>query len=166
MAVYEVDPNRFLPAGHIIINGGTTLLPRTFFMVGTRPERRHEDYMVAEVMPPPLPDAMGQAREEVADFLQARGVMVRSVQPWFLGVGLFQVRDAAVRYTLTQHAPFDLGGDRFVRFFNHDQGEGFHDVDDSRTGWLMLIGVPLDYINTKNLTEAINTFGKFHSWNS
>ena len=109
---------------------------------------------------------MGQAREEVADFLQARGIMVRSVQPWFLGVGHFQVLDAAVRYSLTQHPPFDLGGDRFVRFYNHDQGEGFRGADDFRTGWLMLIGVPLDYRNTKNLSEAINTFGKFHSWNS
>ena len=91
---------------------------------------------------------------------------MRSVQPCFLGVGLFQLRDAAVRYMLTQHAPFELGDDRFVRFSNHDQGEGFRSVDDFRTGWIMLIGVPQDYKNTQNLTEAINTFGKFHSWNS
>src|ERR1041385_1260251 len=166
MAIYKVDPHRFLPAGHVIVDGGPTRLPRTFVTAGRRPERRHEEYVVAEVMSPPLPEQMGQVREEVADFLQAQGVMVRSVQPSFLGVGLFQLRDAAVKYTLTQHAPFDLGEDRFVRFFNHDQGEGFRGADDYRTGWLMLIGVPLDYRNTKNLTESINTFRKFHSWNS
>ena len=134
MAVYELDPHRYLPAGHQIVDGGANRLPHTFFTAGARPEWRHEDFMVAEIMPPPPPEAMGPAREDVADFLQARGVMVRSVQPWFLGVGLFQVRDAAVRYTLTQHPPFDLGGDRFMRFYNHDQGAGFRGADDFCTG--------------------------------
>ena len=31
MAVYELDPRRFLPAGHDIIDGGAERLPRTYY---------------------------------------------------------------------------------------------------------------------------------------
>src|SRR3954470_5192993 len=164
MAVYELDPHRFLPAGHQIIDGGPARLPRTYITPAVRPVRNHENFMVAEVTPSPDAAAMGAVREEVVEFLHDRGMQVRSTQPWFTGVGLFEVRSAAVRYSLTQQPPFPLGPNHFVRFFNHDEGEGFRDATDHRSGWLMFIGVPLDLRNANNLREAVNTFGKFHYW--
>ena len=71
--------------------------------------------MVAEVMPAPE-GPLGPVQEEVVQFLQDRGILVRFAKPWFHGVCLFQVRDPSIRYTLTQHAPFKLGNDIFVRF--------------------------------------------------
>ena len=112
MANFELDPHRLVPPGHHIIDGGDRRLPRTFFTPAARPPRRHEDYMVAEVMPAP-DGPLGPVREEVVEFLQNRGILVRSAQPWFHGVGLLQVRDPTVRYTLIQHPPFDLGNDQF-----------------------------------------------------
>jgi len=91
MAVYELDPHRFLPAGHQIIDGGPMRLPRTFVTPAVRPDRTHENFMVAEVLPSPTPTAMGAVREQVVDFLHGRGVHVRSTQPWFTGIGLFEV---------------------------------------------------------------------------
>ena len=102
MAVYEPDPHRFLLAGHQIIDGGPARLPRTYVTPAVRPACSHENFMVAEVTPVPDPADMGAFREEVVEFLHERGVQVRSTQPWFTGVGLFEVRSAAVRYSLTQ----------------------------------------------------------------
>jgi len=64
MANYELDPQRFVPVGHHIIDGGDHRLPRTFFTPAARPTRRHEYYMVPEVMPGP-DGPLGPVREEV-----------------------------------------------------------------------------------------------------
>ena len=103
MANFELDPERFVPAGHHIIDSGAFRLSRTFITPSARQDRRHEDYMVAEVMPAPPAGEEGHVRKEVILFLQNRGILVRSTQPWFHGVGLIQVRDPAVRFSLTQH---------------------------------------------------------------
>ena len=97
------------------------------------PPRRHEDYMVVGVMPAPK-GPLGPVREEVVQFLQNRGTLVRSAQPWFHGVRLFQVRDPTVRYTLIQHALFPMGNDRLVRFMKHDEGENFKGTHGFRKG--------------------------------
>ena len=165
MANFELDPHRLVPPGHHIIDGGDRRLPRTFFTPAARPPRRHEDYMVAEVMPAP-DGPLGPVREEVVEFLQNRGILVRSAQPWFHGVGLLQVRDPTVRYTLIQHPPFALGNDRFVRFMKHDEGDNFKGNTGFRSGWLMFVGIPLDYRTTEYISQAVGTFGKFHSWDS
>lgn len=78
MANFELDPERFVPAGHHIVNGGAFQLPRTFITPSARPARRHEDYMVAEVMPAPPAGEEGHVREEIILFLQSRGILVRS----------------------------------------------------------------------------------------
>ena len=72
MVVYELDPHRFLPAGHQIIDGVPTRLPRTFVTPAVRPARAHENFMVAEVVPPAAPAAMGAVREQVVEFLHGR----------------------------------------------------------------------------------------------
>ena len=63
MTVYELDPHRFLHAGHQIIDGGPMRLPRTFVTPAVRPDLTHENFMMAEVVPPPAPAAMGAVRE-------------------------------------------------------------------------------------------------------
>ena len=121
--------------------------------------------MVAEVMPAPE-GPLGPVREEVVQFLQDSGIMVRSAQPWFHGVGLFQVRDPSVRYTLIHHAPFPLGNDRFFRFMKHDEGGNFEGTNGFRKGWLMFIGIPLDYRTAEYISQAVGTFEKFISRDS
>lgn len=53
MAVFELDPTRYVPLGHHIIDGGEARLPRTFVTPPSPIVRRHEAFMVAEVMPAP-----------------------------------------------------------------------------------------------------------------
>ncbi|XBH90781.1 hypothetical protein VPH35_082346 [Triticum aestivum] len=164
MANFALDPQRYVPVGHHIIDRGVHWLPRTFVSPPSPIVRSHESFMIAEVMPaPPLP-RMVQVREQVVELINHMGSHVRSAQPWISGVGLFEVRDAGERFALIQLPPHDLGQDRFVRFMKHDHGEGFRGVQGFREGCLMFLGVPLDLRNTENLRAAVNTFGKFHHW--
>ena len=115
----------YVPAGHHIVYGGEAHVPWTFVTPHTPIVRRHEEFILAEVMPSPPPDQISVAREKVVQWLQAHGVFVRSAQPWIRSVGLFELRDAAVRFSLLQLPPQPLGNECFVRFMKHDEDESF-----------------------------------------
>jgi hypothetical protein len=80
------------------------------------------------------------------------------------GIGLLQVRSAVARFALVNHELFEFEPDVFVRFTNHDEGEYHRGEQGFHTRWLMLLGVPLDYLNDFDISNAIGTFGKFHDW--
>ena len=128
--------------------------------------------MVAIVEPVPPAHLVGARRQQVLNFLvQTMHVPVLSAQTWFQGVGLFEMEDPVVRASFTSHPPFPLGLDEdgqefFVRFISHNQGEGFRALHGHRQGWLMFIGIPLDYRNTQCIADMVSTFGQFHYWNS
>ena len=63
MAVFEIDPHRFIPAGFDIEDGGADRLPRTFYTPVVPPPRAHEQYMVAIVEPIPPPELVGVRRQ-------------------------------------------------------------------------------------------------------
>ena len=48
----------------------------------------------------------------------------------------------------------------------HDEEENFKGTHGFRKGWLMFIGIPLDYCTTEYILQAVGTFGKFISWDS
>ena len=80
------------------------------------------------------------------------------------------MQDPVISAALVSHPPWPLvldqhGNELFLRFIRHDDGEGFHALQGHRTGWLMFVGVPLDYRNEVNLAEVVGTFGQFHYWN-
>ena len=126
MAVFEIDPHRFIPAGFDIEDGVADRLPRTFYTPAVPPPRAHEQYMVAIVEPIPPPELVGIRRQQVLDFLvQTMHIPVISAQTWFQGVGLFEMEDPVVRGSFTLHPPFPLGVDDegnefFVRFIPHN----------------------------------------------
>lgn len=165
MAVYTIDLHRFLPAGYDIIDGGDDRLPRTYYTLAIPPPRFDEQYMVAIVEPLPPVHLVGIRHEQVLQFLtQTLHVPMLFAQTWFQGVAFFEMEDPIVRGSFTQHPPFLLGVDEegnefFVRFIPHNEGEGFRAIHEHRTGWLMFIGVPLDYRNTHCLADVVNSFG-------
>lgn len=164
MAVFAIDPHWYVPAGQHIIDGGAARLPRTFVTPPSPIVHRHEEYMVAEVMPLPPLDQLGPAREAVVDFLENRGVQVRPSQPWVCGVGLFRLCDAGVRFPLLQLPPQLLGNDTFMRFHKHDEGVGFRGTHGFCDGCLMFLGIPLDLRTTENICAIVSTFRKFQDW--
>ena len=164
MANYELDPLDFIPPGFEITNGGPLRLPRTFFSPANGPERTHEQYAIGIVEPEPLPEENQIFCNMVSDFLVNQlNRDVVSAQPWIQGVGLFEFRSMAARQVLIDHPPFDLGNERFVRFIAHDTGINHRASQGFRRGWVMLLGVPLDYRRTNYFADAVSTFGRFLS---
>jgi hypothetical protein len=69
MENFEVDPLPWLPWGHQIIEGGTTMLPRTFYYTVQDPPQQHQSFCIATVDPPPPPQGGEFWREQVHTFL-------------------------------------------------------------------------------------------------
>jgi hypothetical protein len=56
MMVFELDPARWVPAGHQIEDGGPTRLPRMFYTPSENPPSHYGNYVVT-ILEPPLPIA-------------------------------------------------------------------------------------------------------------
>jgi hypothetical protein len=80
------------------------------------------------------------------------------------GIGLYELRSAAAVYALLQQAPFEIQPDVFVRFVPHNDRHNHRAMQGTRTGWLMVLAVPLDFRNDYDIANAVAAFGKFHSW--
>jgi hypothetical protein len=165
MANFELDPTRWLPQGHQIIDGGPNRLPRTFYNPSVMPPRRNDHICTAILMPPP-PQAQEQFwRNQVRNFIvQQLHRAVDDVQPCLFGLGFFRLRSSAARAALVHHDPYELQGGVFVNFVNHDDRDNHRAVQGFRTGWLMFLGVPFDFRNDYDIANAVASFGKFHHW--
>jgi hypothetical protein len=69
MAVFELDPVRWVPMGHHLVDGGPTRLPRTFYTPSEDPPIRYDNYVVAILEPAPLQADEAVWRELVRDFI-------------------------------------------------------------------------------------------------
>ncbi|KAM0838927.1 hypothetical protein ACQ4PT_060651 [Festuca glaucescens] len=166
MANFELDPTPWLPWGHHIIDGGPTRLPRTFYFPAQDPPPQHQSFCIAVVEPLQPPEQEEFWREQVRAFLE--GPLNRHMieyHPSLFGVGLFQLNGPNSKHALVQHGHYQLQANVFVRFIdpadakNHRAAQGFCH------GWLMFLGVPPDYRNDLDITNAVSTFGQYHFWN-
>ncbi|KAM0844874.1 hypothetical protein ACQ4PT_056795 [Festuca glaucescens] len=166
MANFELDPHRFLPRGHGIIDGGPNRLPQTYVTPSSFVPDQFESFCVAVVelkLPAEdLPDLLHLARNYIVQL----GFEVINSQSWFYGVGLYQLRSPVSLSALVDHPPRDFGPHHFIKFENHNEGPGYRVHQGACNGWLMIIGVPMDFRNDSCIREAVNTFGDFHYWYS
>jgi hypothetical protein len=170
MANFEVDPTPWLLWGHHVIDGGPTRLPRLFYYPAQDPPQTHQAFCIAQVNPPPLPHDEAFWCDQVRDMLL--GPLNRNIieiQPTLFGVGLFQMSGPNATNALVQHGPYPLPPlhlNRSVHFIHVDDAVNHRASQGFRNGWLMLLGIPLDYRNGLHIANAILSFRKFHSWNS
>jgi hypothetical protein len=52
----------------------------------------------------------------------------------------------------------------FVRFVPHNDRHNHRAMQGTRSGWLIVLVVPLDFRNDYDITNTVAAFGKFHSW--
>ena len=91
--------------------------------------------------------------------------IVVDMQACLFGVGLYRLQSPAARFALVNHGPYEIAQDVFVRFVNHDDRFQIHrSTQGFRRGWLMLLGVPLDYRNEQDIAGAIFAIGRYHHW--
>uniref|UniRef100_A0ACD5VMQ6 Uncharacterized protein n=1 Tax=Avena sativa TaxID=4498 RepID=A0ACD5VMQ6_AVESA len=169
MANFEVEPERWLPWGHQIIDGGGTRLPRTYYYAAQDPLPQHQAWCVAIVEPKPPGALQEQWRNQVRDFLV--GPLNRNVvedQPSLFGVGLFQLSGPNACHALVQHGHFQLNN-RFVRFVFASDAENHRSEQGFRHGWLMFLGIPPDYRTDLHIANAVMILlkiVKFQFWNN
>jgi hypothetical protein len=168
MAVFELDPTPWLPWGHQVIDGGNARLPRSYYTLASDPPREHQAHCIAIIEPAPPVMYEDHWRNRVRDLITGPlNRQVVDVQPTIFGIGRFQMGSPNSRDALVQHAPFHLEHNFFVRFIRPDEArEIFRAVQGFRRGWLMFLGIPLDYCNDYDIANDVSTFGKFHFWNS
>jgi hypothetical protein len=75
------------------------------------------------------------------------------------GTGLYQLSGPNVVNALVQHGPFNH---HTVRFIMADEARNHRAAFGYRKGWLMFLGVPLEYHNSFDIANAVSTFGKYH----
>jgi hypothetical protein len=85
-------------------------------------------------------------------------------QACLFGVGLFQLRSPAAVAGLVQQPPFELDDNVFVRFVHHNDRPNHIATLGFRSGWIMILGVLLDYCNDYDISNVVAAFGKFHHW--
>jgi hypothetical protein len=165
MAVFELDPTRWVPLGHQIEDGGPHRLPRMFYTPSEDPPSRFGNYVVAILEPPPPQAEEGVWHELVREFIQNHHHRaVDSTQAALFGLGLFQLRSRAAAAALFHQPPFEIAHDIFVRFVPHNDRLNHRSAHGFRTGWLMFLGIPLDYRNTFDIANVVATFGTYHNW--
>jgi hypothetical protein len=149
MAVFQVDPAPWLPWGHQVIDGGPTRLPRSYYSPSQDPQPRHHNFCIGIVEPAPPPQAQALWRDHVHNFLVGplnRNVL--DVQPSLFGIGLYQLSRPTPINALVQHGPFNMNNQRSVRFIRIDDANNHRASFGYRKGWLMFLGIPLDYRNS------------------
>jgi hypothetical protein len=120
---------------------------------------------VAILEPPPPVAKEGVWHDLVREFIHNHHHRaVDSTQPALFGLGLFQLRSPAAAAALFHQPPFEIAHDVFVRFVTHNDRLNHRAAHGFRTGWLMFLGIPLDYCNTFDIANAIATFGTYHNW--
>ncbi|KAM0827988.1 hypothetical protein ACQ4PT_067840 [Festuca glaucescens] len=86
------------------------------------------------------------------------------MQPCLFGVGLFELRSPASVAALVQQQPFEIDDNIFVQFIHHNNRNNHRAIQGARRGWIMVLGIPFDYRNDYDISNAVAAFGKFHHW--
>jgi hypothetical protein len=63
-----------------------------------------------------------------------------------------------------QQQPFEIADNVFVRFIHHNNRNNHRVAQGARRGWIMVLGIPFDYRNDYDISNAVAAFGKFHHW--
>jgi hypothetical protein len=169
MANFEVDPMPSLLWGHHIIDGGPMRLPRSFYYPSHDPPQQHQAFCIARVHPPPPPQNEAFWRDQVRDLLigpQNRNVV--EIQPSLFGIGLIEMSGPNAVNALVQHGPYPLPPlhlNRSVSFTHANDAINHRATQEFCNGWLMILGILPNYRNDLDITNAVSTFGKFHTWN-
>jgi hypothetical protein len=132
MAAFELDPARWVPMGHHLVDGGPTRLPRMFYTPYEDSPARYGNYVVAILERAPLQVDEAVWRELVRDFIvQHHQRAVVSFQRALFGLGLYELRSAAAVSSLLYQQRFEIAHGVFVHFvchndrLNHRSAHGF-----------------------------------------
>jgi translation elongation factor EF-1beta len=162
-----VDPHRFTPAGFQVLQpwGDDERPARMYVTAETPPPCHHESWAIAQVLPrtegADIDEVLNQVHENIQENLHLEVVNFAESA---VGLGLYRMRDSVVRDLLVNQHAHQLGNDRTVTFVRHDEGENFRSTVYTRLSWLMMLNLPMDYLNEEFLRDYVTKFGKMRGW--
>jgi hypothetical protein len=158
MANIPIDPRPFVPHGFQIQHiEGRNSVKRV--VVARRP-RLHEQYAIATFNPMPqglIP--FDNIREVLDEFLtEVRGIGYQSLQQCPFGAAYVQFNNVSDRDNLIDASPIVFGNVE-VSFSKHNEGRNWRGMNFNRDVWVLMVGPPLDHINTEDLSACFHDIG-------
>jgi hypothetical protein len=166
MADFDIEPERFIPTGMDLENGGPNRRERATVCFSGAPSRRHEEYAIVvtdEILTPAQRLAF---MYEVRDYIRVEASRhVVSYGPHPHGIGIYCFQSTCDRDNLVHNSPHWFGNRNFS-FVNHDEAMNCRRSLFARTRWVMLVGYPLDYKEPHFIHQACTPIGKAIQWHS
>ncbi|CAO2150252.1 unnamed protein product [Urochloa humidicola] len=163
MANFPCNPMLFIPAG-LHLEQAWQRPARSRVALGGEPPRRHEQYAIITLEPPPMAEQIPDIIEDVAETLEHDfPVRVVSSFPSPLGLGLFQLESPVQRQALLDASPIQFGHG-WLTVQKHDEARNFRSCNYIRQCWIMFLAFPLDYQTMDFIKAAIAPFGRLIHW--
>jgi hypothetical protein len=129
-------------------------------VITANPPRRHEEYAIISIDPPPPANQIYEAIDEVLEYFEdEHHVRFRSCCPSPLRLCLAQFPSAIAQQGMINLSPHHFGNGRVLRVLEHDRGINLRNSAFSRTCWVMFLSFPLDFQTREILQQAVVLFG-------
>jgi hypothetical protein len=121
MANFEVDPAPFFLEGMNVEHWARPARGR--IIITANPPRRHEEYAIISIHPPPPANQIYEAIDEVLEYFEdEHRVRFRSCCPSPLGLCFSQFPSAIAGQAMINLSPHHIGNGRVLRVVEHDRG--------------------------------------------
>jgi hypothetical protein len=163
MANFAVDPAPFVPEGLEIEDWARPARGR--IVINGNPLRRHDEYAIVSLAPPPPQDQLHEGMEEVVAFLEEeQHAVIRSYCLSPLGLCLVQFSSSLERQVMISRSPMQLDELWEIVIVDHDRGINFRSCPFTRTCWIMFLSFPLDFQTREIISQAVGLFGSVINW--
>jgi hypothetical protein len=103
-------------------------------------------------------------REVLDEFLtEVRGIGYQSLQQCPFGAAYVQFNNVSDRDNLIDASPIVFGNAE-VSFSKHNEGRNWRGMNFNRDVWVLMVGPPLDHINTEDLSACFHDIGTLLLW--
>jgi hypothetical protein len=134
-------------------------------VINGNPPLRHDEYAIVTLVPPPRPNQLYDAMEEVVAFLEEeQHAVIRSCCLSPLGLCLVQFSSSLERQVMISRSPMQLGDMREIEIVEHDRGINFRSCPFTHTCWVLFLAFPLDFQTREIITQAVGLFGSVINW--
>jgi len=136
-------------------------------VAGRRLRPRNEDLAIATISPlPGNPLHFLMVEEILREFLkQYRRTRIRAVQPTHQGQAFVQFELEHDRDRFLIESPHAYG-DVHISFVRHNQGRNWRRVYFNQECWLMLMGLPEDYLEREYIDTMLGLYARTMSWDN
>jgi hypothetical protein len=134
-------------------------------IISGNPPRRHDEYAIITLTPPPPQNQLHDAMDEIVVFLEnVHHATIRSCCLSPLGLCLVQFSSTLERQVMINLSPMQLDDVREIEIVEHDRGLNFRSCPFTCTCWIMFLAFPLDFQTREIISQVVGLFGSVKNW--